>query len=443
MKRPQGLFCVLVVVVLVFGLSSFTLAQISPVVPPVGVNTGATRIASGVGAVIIPRSSVAKPGDAGARAHTNYEVFMPKGVTPDEAPPFPGYAFETPASLACIYHLVATVAGCNPNTVTANPRGGSRAIAIIDAYDDPWAGPDLAYFSDQFGIPFSPSQLTVVYASGVQPSVDDTGDWELEESLDIEYAHAMAPKAHIYLVEANSNSLGDLLTAVSVGSSEIRCGEASCPSGGNGAGEVSMSWGTGEFAAETSLDSYFLGKGVVYVAATGDSPGTIWPSTSPNVVAAGGTTTARGPSSGNFLAEITWADAGGGLSAYEGRPSYQKAISYIVGSQRGVPDMSFDSNPVTGVWVWDSSNYETQQGGWFIVGGTSVATPSLAGVINVAGHFNASSAAELTLIYSNRSNTSDFRDIATGPCGPYSGDNAFSGWDLCTGIGSSLGLTGK
>jgi kumamolisin len=443
MKRLLGLF-VLAATVLLFDLAALMLAQSSPTIPPIDVNAGAGQAAkSGAGALIIPQSSMAKGSDAGIRAHTNFLVFMPRGLTPAEAPPFPGYAFETPASLACVYHLVTLVAGCNPNKVTANASGGSKSVAVVDAYDDPWAGPDLSYFSDQFGLPFSPSQLTVVYASGVQPSVDDTGDWELEESLDVEYAHAMAPKAHIYLVEAASNSLGDLLTAVSVGSSEVLCGQSACPSGGSGAGEVTMTWGTDEFSAETALDKYFLGKGVVYFAATGDSPGTIWPSTSPNVVAAGGTTTARGPSSGNLLYEITWADGGGGVSAYEGRPTYQNGISYIVGSGRGVPDVSFDSNPNTGVWVWDSNYFETLGGGWFIVGGTSVATPSLAGIVNSAGHFNASSAAELTSLYANRGNSADFRDITTGPCGPYSGLNAFPGWDLCTGIGSNIGLGGK
>jgi kumamolisin len=423
--------------------ATYTPAQNSPATSAVDVNSGAGHRRLGAGTVIIPESSQANASDAGIRAHTNFEVFVPQGLTPDEAPPFPGYAFETPASLACVYHLVTPVSGCNPNTVTANPSGGSKAVAIVDAYDDPWAGPDLAYFSDQFGLPFSPDQLTVVYATGTQPPMDDTGGWELEESTDIEYAHAMAPSAHIYLVEAASNSISDLLTAVLVANNEVLCGQANCPSGGSGAGEVSMSWGTDEFAGETSLDSYFLTKGVVYFAATGDAPGTAWPSTSPNVVAAGGTTTARGPSSGNFLYEITWTDGGGGLSPYEGRPAYQNAISYMVGSQRGVPDVSFDSNPDTGVWVWDSNYFDELGGGWFIVGGTSVATQALAGIVNSAGHFSTSSSAELTTVYANRSDAADFRDITVGFCGPYSGDNASSGWDLCTGIGSDIGLSGK
>ncbi|MGH9447770.1 MAG: hypothetical protein ACRD3O_18910 [Terriglobia bacterium] len=73
----------------------------------------------------------------------------------------------------------------------------------------------------------------------------------------------MAPKAQIYLVEAASNSLADLLQGVSVASNEVRCGRAKCHHSGNGRGEVSMSWGGAEFSGGTSLDRYILKRGVV------------------------------------------------------------------------------------------------------------------------------------------------------------------------------------
>jgi subtilase family serine protease len=84
--------------------------------------------------------------------------------------------------------------------VTKNPTGGSKAIAIVDAYDDPKALNDLKVFSAQFGVPFNQNDFTVVYAnaSGTRPPLDPTGSWELEESLDIEWAHAMAPNAQGY-----------------------------------------------------------------------------------------------------------------------------------------------------------------------------------------------------------------------------------------------------
>ena len=163
-------------------------------------------------AVKIPASSHADAADAGVRMHTNVRYMA--GFTPDELPPFSGFAYETPASLACVYGLVSHTEGCNPNLTTHDSTGGSQTIAIVDAFDDPNAAADLAFFSSQFGLPFSSSKFQVVYASGSQPPEDPTGGWEFEESVDIEYSHAMAPNATIYLVEANSNGSGDLLPVV-------------------------------------------------------------------------------------------------------------------------------------------------------------------------------------------------------------------------------------
>jgi len=408
------------------------------------------------GTIIRPQSSI--PATANGTtlktrtANTNIQIYMPLGWKPSEVapprpdayPPYAGYAYETPESIACLYSLVTVVAGCNPNTATNNPSGGAKAIAIVDAYDDPWAGPDLAYFSAQFGLPFNPDQLQVVYQTGTEPPIDISGGWELEESLDIEYAHAMAPNATIYLVEANSNYYSDLLPSVTIASNLVRCGKTTtCPTTATGTGEVSMSWGGGEFASETSYDSYFTTPGVVYFAAAGDGPGTIWPSVSPNVVSAGGTSIRRNPVNGNFISEVTWDEAGGGVSFYEKIPSYQSSISGIVGTKRGVPDLSFDSNPYTGVWIWDSNYVEELGGGWFVVGGTSVASPSLAGIINRAGGFAASSNAELTKIYANKAVAADFNDTLLGWCGPYLGYSAVAGWDPCTGVGSDKGYVGK
>jgi kumamolisin len=411
---------------------------------------------SGAGTVVIPQSSIEQPGDIGVRAHTNVGILLASGAVPAKPgqaqslgmvpmventfdvqplglPPFTGFLAETPASLGCVYHLVSSlVPGCNPNVATANPTGGSRAIAIVDAYDDPNALNDLKKFSTQFGLP-APN-LTVVYASGVKPPVDPsgTGGWELEESLDIEWAHAMAPNAKIILVEAASNSFANLFAAVDVASAKVAAA---------GGGEVSNSYGGSEFSTEASSDSHFKKVGIVYFASTGDSPGTEYPSVSPFVVAAGGTSTTRNNSTGAFLKEVAWQDEGGGISKYEPRPAYQNAVLAIVGSKRGTPDLSFDSASPTPVWVY--ATLPGKAGGWFFVFGTSVASPSLAGIVNSAGHFFASTAAELTTIYANRAVAADFRDITLGNCGPYGGLFTAVGYDLCTGVGSNQGKVGK
>jgi subtilase family serine protease len=380
------------------------------------------------GKVFTPYSSIETPSDIGMRAHTNLHVFLPtkplQNLQPSGAP-YSGYSYETPASLGCVYSLVKVVTGCEPNAVTANPTGGAKMIAIVDAYDAPNAASDLAKFSTQFGL--SPANFQTVYASGKRPQYN--AGWEFEESLDVQWAHAMAPGAQIVLVEANSNSFTDLMTAEDMASKMVNAA---------GGGEVSNSWGGSEFSGEKTYDSHFVKQGVVFFASAGDGPGTIWPSTSPNAVAAGGTTVRRNPSTGAFLSEYPWDSAGGGVSWVESRPSYQSGIASLVGNFRGVPDLSFDSDPITGVWVLD-----TNAGGWNIVGGTSVASPSLAGIINSAGSFYASSNAELAAIYGNVAVTADFRDITAGYCGPYAGYSGVVGWDLCTGVGVANGKLGK
>jgi kumamolisin len=382
------------------------------------------------GAVITPSSSIPGGGDA----HTNVHIFLRNGmpaastVRPLVGPPLLGYFYETPASLACIYELVTPVTGCNPDTVSSVPTGGSKVVAIVDAYHAPNAMTDLAAFSAQFGLPPpTTANFEVVYATAngtqaVAPPPYDSG-WEVEQSLDVQWAHAMAPNAKIILVEAASNSLAALLGA------ERLAGNLVTAAGG---GQVSNSWGATEFAQEASYDSYFLTTGVVYFASTGDSPGTEWPSVSANVVAVGGTSVSRNPITGALVGEAAWDSAGGGQSAYIARPLYQNSVSGIIGgTTRGVPDVAAVANPTTGVWVYDRN-----QGGWIVVGGTSVASPVVAGITNNAGRFSSSSQVELTRIYADPSLSFD---ITRGICGPYAGYWAVVGWDFCTGVGSPMG----
>jgi kumamolisin len=396
--------------------------------------------------VVVPAASKALASDLGQRMHANVRFLSNPSATPDELPPFAGYAYETPASLACVYRIVAHTPGCNPNSTTTNASGGSETIAIVDAYDDPNAAADLAFFSAQFGLPYSDSKFKVVYEGSSAPPVDPTGGWELEESLDIEYAHAMAPHATIYLVEANSNSDDDLFTAVIEASNLVVCGKTTtCPKGSKGKGEVSMSFSSEEFAQEAQLDFVFSTPNVVYFAAAGDESGTGYPCVSPNVVCAGGTSDSRSLETGDLIAQIAWSDAGGGVSQYEPIPSYQashRSIARQLDGFRGVPDISANSNPTTGVWIWDTFPYDpsgTPEAGWFTVGGTSVATPLLAGIVNSTGSFAPSSAAELTKLYAGSDSffgAQGLTDVVYGACNFYSASYSQFGWDFCTGLGS-------
>ena len=389
------------------------------------------------GMVIVPSSTQELPWEVGFRAHTNHLIMV--------RPEFTGSSpsGETPASLACVYQTAGTlVSGCPISGTSALPSGGSGIIAIVDAFDYPTAASDFVRFSSQFGLPSGntcgPNHnlqcFNVVYASGNKPRANC--GWAQEAALDIEWSHAMAPDAQIVLVEAKTNSFSNLFAAVDVATSVVQ-------SGSTGKGEVSMSWGGSEFSSESSNDAHFNHTGVVYFASSGDTGGkVIYPSASPSVVSAGGSSVNR--TSGSFTSESAWSGGGGGPSAYEGAPGYQSSVASVaklVGSHRGTPDFSFDSNPNTGVSVYDSTSCQGLSG-WLVFGGTSVASPSLSGIVNLAASFSTTSSSELSLIYGTYAGpnySTDLRDIAAGS----SGFSAGTGWDFATGVGSNVGKSGK
>jgi kumamolisin len=387
------------------------------------------------GTVITPSSSIPQPRPG--VAHTNVHIFQPAGVpaitrgtaSPAVGPPVSGLFFETPQSVACVYHFVVSIPGCNPDLVVNTPRTGSRTIAIVDAYHAPNAVADLTTFSQQFGLPLPTANSFQVFCATSAGTITQTppaydAGWETEISLDIQWAHAMAPNATIILVEAFSNLNSDLLAAVTVANNLL------APRGG---GEISMSWGSTELSNESSLDTYFLTPGIVYFASTGDSPGTSWPSVSANVVAVGGTTISRNPTTGNLVGEAAWTEGGGGVSEFILKPPYQHSVGKLSNSNyRGVPDVAAVANPRTGVWVFNFN-----AGGWIVVGGTSVSSPVVAALVNSLSKFHASSAAELTQDYTVKA-TSPFTDIVEGICGPNAGYWTAQGWDFCTGLGSPV-----
>lgn len=422
------------------------------------------------GKVIVPASSIERREDAGIRAHTNYVLFAPgnrpmNSVTPDNT-----YA-EYPASIGCVYKVGPSYAGCIPANNGDHPTGGWGAIALVDAYDDPTAATDLAYFSSYFGVPAA--KFVQVYANnswgargslsltascaGIPANANTTG-WDVEEALDIEWAHTMAPSATIILVEACSSSYDDLLVAEDIAGYEV---------GLYGGGDVSNSWGSGEFASEVTLDDYFYRyhwQHTTYFASAGDSGwGAAYPSSSPWVVSAGGTTINRNATNQYFRTESCWAGSGGGVSAYElwqSTPNIENgmgpwaAFQYpfgggYIGSPRLTPDMSFDADPASGVFVRDTDS----GGSWYVVGGTSVASPALAGLVNSAnnrlgqapaggGYY---STTENNLIYSQlftkTAYAANFYDVKTGSNG--TGHNAGTGYDQCTGVGSPRSKAGK
>jgi kumamolisin len=356
--------------------------------------------------ILIPDTSIERPEHVGKQAHTNHMLRFDPEAT-GAAP-----AGETPASLKAVYNLPEL--------------GGGGIIALVGAFDYPTAENDLNVFSTTMGLgpcTIANGCFQMIYASGKKPKANC--GWAQEAALDIEWAHAMAPNAKIVLVEAASNSFTDLFKAVDVASQKVKDG---------GRGQVSMSWGGSEFSGETSYDSHFKTSGVVFFAASGDTGGaTIYPSVSPYVVAAGGTSVNR---TSQGVTETGWSGSGGGPSKYVPRPSWQLGV--VNSTQRGSPDMSFDADPNTGVSVYDSTRCQGMSG-WMVFGGTSVSSPALAGIVNLAGSVSDSSTSELRLIYGNPG-APNFFDVISGHAGAYS---AAAGWDYVTGVGSPRGLAGK
>jgi kumamolisin len=366
--------------------------------------------------IIVPDSSIPRPG----RIHTNYFI-VDSGVRNNDAPPPDA---ETPASLACVYKLVKGIKGCPIATSKNVPTGGVGAIAIVDAGHYPTAKQDLHVFSSQFGIPDADFQI--VYADGHKPPV--YSNWEVEEALDIEWAHAMAPKAKLFLVESKLCTSNKCNTDPTWQAVQV-AGELVAKNGG---GVVSMSFGDAEWAQERQFDHYMTTPGVVYFAASGDGGigFTIHPGASPNVVSVGGTFFNR-DSSGNFINEQYYTGGGGGgISLYEPRPSYQDVIKKIVGSKRGIPDVASDFC-CAAIYLQ----------GWGEVGGTSWSSPTFAGIVSAAGQLNKSSNAELTMIYKEYANKQQykayFNDITQGD------SRCKVGWDVCAGVGSPKTYAGK
>jgi len=403
------------------------------------------HIAQGaMGTIITPASGIRRPDDGGHLNYTNYKILVPASLsgapsanTPFNAPPFSGYYYiNTPSSLACVYKLVAVSHGCNPDTFHTNVGGGTKAVAIVDAFDAPNVRADLQHYATQFGLPtITAANFVIYYCTGNTASTCATGNahppynsgWEGETSLDTQMAHALAPHAKIFLVLGVSATDAALYAAVDKAAALVAAA---------GGGEVSMSFGRNEQSSDAAtFDKHFKTPKVVYFASTGDAISTSYPAVSTFVVAVGGTSVSRNPANGNFFGEASWTLGGAGPSAFINRPSYQPAS---VGAKRGTPDIAAVANPDTPVWL-----YISNQGGWNASGGTSVASPVMAAIVNNSGHFRANTAAQQTLMYGARTTAADWYDVTNGTCGPAAGYWAMAGYDFCTGIGASRGKVGK
>jgi subtilase family serine protease len=340
-----------------------------------------------------------------------------------------------PSQIQAVYNL----SGLSPSS----GAGAGQIIAIVDAFHDPNALSDLNTFNAQYGYATLSTCTSLTQSGPCFLQADPQGtprvnsSWVLEESLDIEWAHAEAPAAKIVLVEAASNSFTNLFNAVVYAN-------------GLPATEVSMSWGGSEFSSEASTDPDMTHAGTFYTVSSGDSGhGTQYPAASPNVIAVGGTTLngCSGTSCAGFTGESAWSGSGGGASTVEPIPGYQtgytgpvfgaSTISGLTGAKRGIPDVSFEANQSTGVSIFDSTKIQGQSG-WFTVGGTSIGAPNWAGILAAGTAAGKTALQGDAAIYSGGFST-NLRDITSGTNGTCGTDcTAGTGYDLVTGLGSPV-----
>jgi subtilase family serine protease len=315
-------------------------------------------------------------------------------------------------------------------------QGQGETIAIVDAFAQPDIASDINTFSTRFGLPKMDGingdpTLSILVPTGQTAPGYDPG-WGLEISLDVEWAHSIAPNANIDLITCQDAG-GDSLFGAEVDSQPYASGVVyaeSLP----GVVVVSNSYGGPEFSTESNYDVQFTKTPNVAVTySTGDNgaPGE-YPAYSPNVVAVGGTSLATRSIRGAYGVEAGWSGSGGGTSQFESVPSYQSNNGVNFGA-RSIPDVSMDADGNTGVFVLD-----TPGGGYFDVGGTSLSCPMWAGVIAIGDQALGTSLSSTSILgglygaYNSANYSTDFHDVTTGNNGHAAGP----GYDQVTGIGT-------
>ncbi len=386
---------------------------------------------------LTPSTSVIGPG--GGLITDPIEAFPPGGSVAAIADGMSTPTGLSPAQMLKAYGFTAD--GTNDITFGSGVAGtgAGQTIAIVDEFAQPNIIPDLEAFDRQFGLQ-DPPHFSVTNFDGTPNA--PIGDWGIETSMDVEWAHAIAPQANILLVETS-----DLYAGVNYARQQP------------GVSVVSMSWGAPEFNGETSYDSTFTTPaghtGITFVASSGDhkagEPGD-YPAFSPNVLAVGGTFFSPPlDANGDYSSETGWSDGGGGISQYERQPSYQKGVVTQSSTARTIPDVSLDA--ATGVSIYDSYDFGSAAP-WGDEGGTSLSAPCWAGLIAIAdqgtsslGHGTLDNISADAWLYNIDSGWGSFafHDVATGnngyPAGP--------GYDLVTGLGTpkaaviATGLSGN
>ncbi len=329
----------------------------------------------------------------------------------------PADAGFSPADIQAAYQL--------PSTVAKN-----QTVGIVDAYDDPNAEKDLASYRAAWKLPACTTAngcfRKVNQRGGSTAPKGDSG-WGFEISIDVDAVSAACPSCKILLVEADDNQ------DASLGAAENTAVKL-------GADVVSNSFGGPEYKGTSALDKKdYTHPGVPILAASGDSgfTDTIFPAAFGNVWAVGGTSLAHTARAG--WTETAWMFAGSGCSAWTAKPAWQHDPHC---AYRTVADVSALADPYTPMAVYDTYGYDEygqKYDGWSGAGGTSLASPLVAGMIGLAQ--NAPAVASPSYAYAHRSGLHDVVGGSNGDdCGGDYLCTALKGYDAPTGLGSPRGL---
>ena len=331
--------------------------------------------------------------------------------------------------------------------------GTGRTIVIIDAFQSPTLAQDVQLFDQSFDLP--DADLQVIAPDGLtpfDPSNPDQVGWSGEITLDVEWAHAIAPGATIDLVLAKSDNDADILSATRYAVRQ------------NLGDVISQSFGEGETCmdpvlvrAQHRIFRSATGKGITLLASSGDQgaaqpdcnndggffKSASTPATDPFVTAVGGTRLVA-DSTGTYESESAWNEfatyesaGGGGFSTLYRTPAYQRRLHL---RSRGVPDVAYNAainGGVLGVWSPGGT------AGYYRFGGTSAGSPQWAGLVADADQVHGGRIGFLNdrlYAWAGRSRLAGrlFHDVTTGnnSFGSITGYAARKGWDAVTGLGS-------
>lgn len=280
--------------------------------------------------------------------------------------------------------------------------GATETVAVVDAFDDPNAEKDLAKYRASNGLPEckkrNPNKEVTncfrkvnqegkegSYPTDKYPRIgesDEVEDWGEEISLDLDMVSSACPECKIVLVEANSNEDPALYEAEQE-AEKLEAGGKKLVTA------ISNSWSSEEWPEEVEYDKYFAHAGIPITAAGGDyGYGVGYPAASKYVISVGGTTLTKDADSERGWSESVWDATGSGCSKYESQPAWQSGLLCNEGGHYRVDNdvAAVASNDESPVSVYDSYEYEEAGGvgtgklGWILLGGTSVATPLVAGI---------------------------------------------------------------